>query len=133
MYFDREGQPINATEWAEIWRTPGARQIGLTTIGEWNVSTVWLGIDHGMLLHGRNQPVIFETMVFYTGTLDEEQMHPELRGLDQACIRYCTAAEAEAGHDRTCVDLRVLLANIEMAAEVQAEAIARSVLNQPKG
>lgn len=49
------------------------------------VSTVFLGIDHGL---GAGPPVLFETMVFGDGSLDEHQE------------RYCTAAEALAGHRR---------------------------------
>lgn len=47
------------------------------------VSTVFLGIDHRWMGEGR--PLVFETMVF-GGPLDQEQR------------RYCTYAEALAGH-----------------------------------
>jgi hypothetical protein len=54
--------------------------------GRVRVSTVFLGLDHGHGYPGHEQtPVVFETMVF-TGT----------RSLAQE--RYCTWAEAEAGH-----------------------------------
>lgn len=58
-----------------LWRTR-------TTTGDADVSTVFLGLDHGGGLGG---PVLYETMVF-GGELDGEQE------------RYRTRAEALAGH-----------------------------------
>lgn len=54
------------------------------------VSTVFLGCDHNW--SGEGPPVLFETMVF-GGPLDEEQ------------VRYCTLAEARAGHSLLCAQV----------------------------
>lgn len=163
-YYDRQGNPMTLEQWAKTFEDPNSKRVAETTIGDWWVSTVWLGLDHGFeSLFERDddpepyRPVIFETMIFYrhpeapivrrVGGMDElderiaahnaalETLHPELQELDQTWQRYHTEEEALAGHDRTCVDLRVLLANIAMAEELRAEAIkanAPSILSQPK-
>lgn len=55
-----------------------------------DVSTVWLGIDHGFGL--TEKPIIFESMVF-GGPLDE------------TCRRYCTRDEAIAGHGELVAEI----------------------------
>jgi hypothetical protein len=58
------------------------RVVAKSTIGQVEVSTVFLGIAHGI----RNgMPVLFETMIF-----DEDY--------DDYQVRYCTWDEALAGH-----------------------------------
>lgn len=79
------GQPIDwehptAKDMPPMWREAVVQQ---DTIGEFFVSTVWLGIDHGPDEQGR--PVIFETMVF------PDERHVE---------RYATEEDARAGHLR---------------------------------
>lgn len=59
-------------------------RVARTTVGESDVSTVFLGLDHNW---GDGRPLIFETMVF-GGKYDQE------------CERYSTEAEAVAGHAR---------------------------------
>jgi hypothetical protein len=49
----------------------------------------------------------------------------ELRELVESQWRYCTEAQAIAGHDQVCVDVRVLMSQIEMAEQVLQEAIDR--------
>ncbi len=53
------------------------------------VSTVFLGVDHGI---GEGDPILFETMVF---DKSKSGMADELDGYTQ---RYCNYAEAEQGH-----------------------------------
>lgn len=62
----------------------GNRHIGHTVVGNAEVSTVFLGIDHGF---GRGEPILFETMIF----------GGEHNGYQE---RYCTWKEAEEGHKR---------------------------------
>lgn len=60
------------------------RRVAKTQVdGDCEVSTVFLGIDHGFT--GDGPPVLFESLVF-GGDLDGE------------CERYCTWQEAEEGH-----------------------------------
>lgn len=63
---------------------PIYRRVAKDTIGDTEVSTVFLGIDHSPF---GEKPLLFETMVF-GGELNQEQ------------IRYETWEEAEFGHDK---------------------------------
>jgi hypothetical protein len=77
-------QVFDLMEWAR-WYQTADRHVDETLIGRIRISTVFLSIDHNW--YGPNHPpVLFETMVFGGGFLNEEMM------------RYCTWAEAEAGH-----------------------------------
>jgi hypothetical protein len=66
-----------------------ARRVGKTTVGDAEVSTVFLGINHEFM---GGPPLWFETMVF-GGDYDADQW------------RYTTWAEAEAGHARVVAAL----------------------------
>lgn len=68
-------------EWLEK-AAPEQRQVRREKVGESDVSTVFLGLDHAF---GQGSPLIFETMVF-GGPLDGRQ------------DRYSTYEQAEAGH-----------------------------------
>lgn len=76
-------------EWRS-WRQIGRVEIPGLRLWEWvmwdsiSVSTVFLGLDHSW---GDGPPVVFETMIF-GGPLDDDQW------------RYCTLADAKAGHRR---------------------------------
>ena len=67
--------------WARRFRK-AERRVAKDRIGDVEVSTVFLGLDHSF---GSGPPLLFETMVF-GGPLDEEM------------DRYTTWDEAEAGH-----------------------------------
>jgi hypothetical protein len=123
IYFDRQGKPISADDWLDRQRDD--KRVAQTTITPLYVSTVWLGIDHGMGFS--EKPLIFETMIFpsLSGYWDRrtqravvESLHPELRVLVEECWRYSTVGEALAGHDNICVDIRTLVANIAMAEQI---------------
>jgi hypothetical protein len=58
------------------------RTVAKDTVGDSDISTVFLGLDHGW---GDGPPVLYETMVF-GGAMSDEQ------------VRYCTRQEAIAGH-----------------------------------
>lgn len=95
-YYGFDGKPISFDEWVKISMGRHGRHVGQTYIHHrghnYVVSTVLLGLDHGF---GRGRPVIFETMIF---------QDDDMGGLDQD--RYCTLAEAKAGHRRMVRDLR---------------------------
>jgi hypothetical protein len=78
--------------WAEFMDDIEKRRVGWTRIGERTVSTMFLGLDHGL---GRGLPVVWETMVF-----DERR-----KASDQ---RRCagTWEQAEAQHEEVCRELR---------------------------
>lgn len=83
---DANGEPVPVSD-VDNWGTwivgGGNRHVGRTLSGDVYVSTVFLGVDHRFGASG--PPLLFETMVF-GGPLDGEQE------------RYCTRAEAIAGH-----------------------------------
>ncbi len=80
--------PSSPTEFEEDRR---GRTVGDTPVGDYRVSTVFLGIDHGFGGESR----WFETMVFGAGSYE-----------DQFCERYATAEQAKAGHLDTVLKLR---------------------------
>jgi hypothetical protein len=91
-YYDRQGRPITARQFAE---THSAQmRVALTKVGAYEVSTVWLGIDHN---HWGGRPILFETMVFAEGST-----------MDHHCDRYHTEAEAIAGHENVVGMVRAL-------------------------
>lgn len=71
------------SEWGK-WFEVNDKSVGKTTIGDINISTVFLGLDHN---HWGGEPVLFETMIF--GGED-----------DQYQDRCSTYEEAEAMHER---------------------------------
>ena len=71
--------------------TSGPRNLKRTTVGDAEVSTAFLSVDHNFHDHG--PPILFEVMVF-GGKLDEHQQ------------RFHTYAEAIQEHDRLVWTLR---------------------------
>lgn len=85
---ERDPVPCTRDEGARYFSTADrtvAKDLVGNDDGRWEVSTVFLGLDHGHDPHGR--PLLFETMVFSEGTRNEEYVS-----------RYATWGEAEAGH-----------------------------------
>jgi len=81
--------PITFCHEMEEWLTPEMKRVANDIVPDCNdvevqVSTVFLGLDHG---YGDGPPVVFETMVF-GGKYSDEMW------------RYATYDEAEAGHQR---------------------------------
>lgn len=68
-------------KWAK-WFETANRQVAKDKIGDANISTVFLGLDHSF---NGGIPILFETMVF-GGKLDQEQE------------RYATLEQAKRGH-----------------------------------
>jgi hypothetical protein len=69
-------------EWGQYFKYAN-RQVAYDTIGDANISTVFLGLDHRH--YGKGPPLLFETMIF-GGPLHGEMW------------RYSTWDDAEAGH-----------------------------------
>ena len=74
-------------EWGRMFDDMEARRVAQTKIGGWNVSTVFIGIDHNF---GAWPPLLFETMAF--------SHHEPRNEHDEECWRYTTWEEAEQGH-----------------------------------
>ncbi len=79
---DKNRNPVASKDFREEeWR-----RVRVTRWPGVMVSTVFLGLDHNYT--GKGGPILFETMIFGAGRLDEEQW------------RYRTWDEAVAGHWR---------------------------------
>jgi hypothetical protein len=63
-FYDFEGNPISFDTWSRLFLHED-RRVAATVVDEHvNVSTVFLGLDHGF---GRGAPLIYETMTFVDG------------------------------------------------------------------
>lgn len=99
MFYHRNGDPITGVDDDDVrqqaaayWATDEARRVAEDYIGKLHISTVFLVIDHR---HDRGgPPLLFETMVFAGEDGDVD------------CRRYCTEAEALAGHEQIVQDIR---------------------------
>ncbi len=89
MYYARDGTPLgdDMLEWAEHWED---NRVDETTVGNWWISTVYLGLNHQWDPLG--PPLIFETMIF--PVTDDGTPSMSERWMD----RYSTEEQAVAGH-----------------------------------
>lgn len=88
-YYNRDGTPIGPQEYGNAFRAN--RRVALTQVTDranpsqaFDVSTVFLVVDHSF---GEGPPLIFESMAFPRGTLDEQLRE-----------RYSTESQAREGH-----------------------------------
>jgi hypothetical protein len=88
-FYNLDGQPMTIEEWGAL-HDSDAKILDKTKVGDAEVSTVWLGLDHRF---GDGPPLIFETMIF-GGPHDEYQE------------RYSTKEQAQTGHERVVAALR---------------------------
>lgn len=82
-YFDRNGDPMALMTWAQKFEDDDYKRVEFTQIGEVEISTVWLGLDHG----NPESRKIFESAVFGSGIDSQEETR-----------QYATEDEARAGH-----------------------------------
>lgn len=86
--------PCSLREWATV-SLPNDRRVRLTQIGPFEVSTVFLGLDHNHL--GDGPPLLFETMTFLKGSITDKLRDGSFESND--CDgRWSTWDEAERGH-----------------------------------
>jgi hypothetical protein len=83
-YYDKQGKPLTRDEYHALLEDIGReyKRVALTKIGDIEISTVWLGLDHQ---YGDGAPLIFETMQFGGDSNFD-------------CERWSTIDEAVAGH-----------------------------------
>lgn len=101
MWYDRDGNKIETYDehgkldiermrhLDKLLSDPDYKIVGKTDVGDYEVSTVWLGVDHNF---GDGKPIIFETMVFAKGTKGDVSY-------DEWCWRYSTLEEAKDAHE----------------------------------
>ncbi len=92
-FYDRVGESIDQWQWVELFENFDYQRVENTEVGPYRVATNWMGFD--LSIWGDGPPLIFETMVFATGT-----------PYDLDCRRYATEDEARAGHDELVLLLR---------------------------
>ena len=88
---DDEKRPVptrSVNAWGEMMEDIDRRRVGFDEIGDFQVSTVFIGIDHASI--GEGPPLLFETMVFAAGTVDDRETH-----------RYSSWDDALIGHQAT--------------------------------
>jgi hypothetical protein len=91
---DKNIIPVELMEWANWFEdNKNNKHVRWTTIKKYNVdiSTVFLGMDHGFSIGGGHTPVLFETMIFWNDAHD----------LDHYQERYWTWSQALEGHRET--------------------------------
>lgn len=96
---DGRGRPLRAKSMMEfaVWFETAERVVKKDYLGDIEVSTVFLGLDHSFG-PGSRTPLLWETMIF-------GGEH------DQYCYRYASRAEAVIGHERAVQLVREAQAN----------------------
>jgi hypothetical protein len=89
-FYDRQGHRLELMEWARLFEDNNYKRVALDEVGDYVVSTVWMGSDHNYWPTGR--PLIFETMVFAAGDWNDTSRPRSLPELDMR--RYTTEEEA---------------------------------------
>jgi len=84
VLIEKKPYPVSdVIKWGKAFEKD-SRRVAKTQVGNVDISTVFLGIDHGW---GDNEePILFETMAFDT------------KGDEKMCWRYATWDEAVKGH-----------------------------------
>lgn len=88
MFYDHDGNAIDFDEWNELFYDTPGRRVAQDRIGDWHISTVWLGVDHS--LGSEHPPLIYETQVFRYD--ENEERNVEINW------RYSTRQAAARGH-----------------------------------
>lgn len=101
VWYDRDGNAIETMDEHgkliiermkhvnDLLSDPDYKTVSRTVVSDYEVSTVWLGLDHNF---GDGPPILFETMIFAKGTNGDVSY-------DEWCWRYHTLEEAEAAHE----------------------------------
>lgn len=96
LFYDTEGQPITADQWAQLRETDAPR-VALTEVGDYWISTMWTGLDQS--IPGIGIPLTYETMAFKGNHLE---------GVGDRRI-YATRQQAEAGHAEVVAEIQQLI------------------------
>jgi len=120
-YWDRNTEPMSFADWAEAFEDLEYRTVARDQIGDLEVSTIWLGLDHSFLPESR--PLIFETMIFDCSTEAVAEMRERMkdwpsmaetnRGAGRYQERYSTEEEAIRGHGQAIVAAKAGLIDLE--------------------
>ncbi len=111
-WFDKEGKPITVEVADTLLQDWEYKKIAQESIGNYLVSTVWLGLDMDHFSIGEYPifPLIFETMIFYKeadgGPSDVFLINEEIVDYTE---RYRTLEGAKEGHEKACEFVREVL------------------------
>lgn len=94
-------EELDLLAWAR-WFETADRIVKQEQIGPYFVSTVFIGLDHGLLRERNVCPLLFETMVFFRRDLPA----PSGKEALDICERCSTWAEAFDQHERIASRLR---------------------------
>ena len=108
-FYNHDGEQIPMMEWARLLEMVEYRVVAYDEVGvSVKVSTIWLGLDHGMGEIFGGPPLIFETMVFTFRdepyTFGDHEYWWE--GVEQ--YRYSTYEQAIDGHAKILAMVQVL-------------------------
>lgn len=95
--------------WMESEEGRKARRIEWTEVGDYNVSTVFLGLDYSFSVDPHRKPVLFETMVFEKKETAEDlfgKPHTFHKSVDDFGERYYTIEEAREGHNKIVEEVK---------------------------
>lgn len=104
--------PLETYDAIRVAFEDGSRIVEQTKVGDYLVSTVFLGLDHSF---GFSRPLYFETMIFMNGPDFETAMERFRQGradenpFQYYQVRYETSAEAKAGHEEAIDFLKASL------------------------
>ena len=110
----RQPFAVDMTTWARWFENMDNRRVALTMIDEGlnvYVSTVFLGLDHNWSCVG--DPILFETMSFGPSAQTLPTLEREIEHDEMTSRRYCTWAQAEAGHAEIVAELTALVERIK--------------------
>ena len=96
----------NLLRWAE-WMKSADRHIALTSVGGWNISTVFLGTDHSFGPQMGDPPILFETMIYRE--VKRSRRHPTGTHWLGFQARHATYAQAFRAHLIICERLVTLV------------------------
>lgn len=87
-------RPVRSTlmQWARWFEKPKNKRVKLTKVGPWQVSTIFMGLDHNFSMKGA--PVLFETMIF--ASPGDPKMDTKFEQYQTRCSTYTEALKMHA-------------------------------------
>lgn len=111
-WYDRQGNRITVQQFEAVLEKEG-KVLGKTQVGEQEVSTVWLGLNHGWDQEG--ELLIFETMIFGYGPFQDIP------------YRYSTEQQAYEGHKTWVQRLKRAQQEVENFTDLHVVALQNQV------
>ena len=101
---DQAGKPVPEPDlltWG-LWMEEGGRQLAVDEIGDYRVSTVFLGIDHQF---GDGPPVLWESMIFGPEDLESDETLGQRRYTSRDAALQGHAEMVAALHQQLAAEL----------------------------